>query len=345
MLTVPQCPLYHGSPNVSGKMLLWHACFADGRLRRYFAPHLLEGTETKYQDGGTFELNPTSIALAESRAIMSARRNAPYGDHRPDYILNSGTGFTDMDGEVSTSPTAVLEEAWRGEVRQAWDESGFGQICGYVNSTMPGDTKGRAFQTDNPALQDRSYRFDPKLPSPAPKLDNVAEIPQMQALAECSFASDLEIDDFEELAVSNMFYIDIDDDVAFDDVGQYVLTGHVRSRWTKPQRDYEHFRRQVVGSRPKIVVQGLMATSLGFDEYDNFDQPVTIRVDDLSVPVDIQLQTESGSLRHISGSPFCMSGTWDDRYFGGAFGRPTKRKRPRHEEDEGERLRKRRPLV
>ena len=48
---------------------------------------------------------------------MLARRNAPYGDYRPDYILNSGTGSTDINGEVSTSPTAVLEEVWRGEVR------------------------------------------------------------------------------------------------------------------------------------------------------------------------------------------------------------------------------------
>lgn len=65
-----------------------------------------------------------------------------------------------------------------------------------------------------------------------------------------------------------------------------------------------------------------------FDGHGNFDQPVTTPLHDLSVPVNVHLQAQSGSLVHISGSPFEMRPIWEDLHYQRAFGGPASRKRP-----------------
>jgi hypothetical protein len=289
----------------------------------FFTPHALEGTGSKFQDGGTFALNPTHVALAESRAIMSAWRGTPYHVPPPDFLLSLGTGFVDPNRLAESPSDAVVADDDPQAVRRAFREGGIGQMCAYLHTTLCGHTKSLEFEAANPELitQGRYCRLDLPFPSRLPRLDDAASITTMRDRAERFFIQSPQLRRVADVMVSSMFYLE-PTDARLNDTGHYVVTGHILCRWRRQSPQYDAFRRHVLDSQSCFVVSDLAVVRCSVDGTGNLSQSVSIRLQDLSTPVHIHLRTASGSSNHISGSPFDMEPIWEAWYFRRALGHP-----------------------
>lgn len=315
-----------------------------------------EGWRDPVQDGGTFELGPARVALAESWALASARRGSPYAAHPLDYLASAGTGSTLVSGADETVDASPVDDR-RGAVRRALRESGIGQMYEFLNSTLCGDTMWRKLLVANPDLvhDGRCFRFNHQFSPVVPKLDSVDAIPAMQSAAERAFQLSPQLPRFGRLVVSNLFYLELID-ASVDRAGSYTFVGHVRCRWKAPHPFYDRFRDHVLRSGAVVVVQGIRAGGCILDDQGNLDRPVCVKITDLLAPLNVQLRTEE-SLEHISGSPFHMAPCWRDVYWQRAFGTalrpkiltegqggaqgPHSRKRPAVDDEEAPRKRRR----
>lgn len=307
------------------RKFLSERCANRDAARSYFTSHFLEGSNRKYKDGGTFAQNSSVVALAESRAIMSGRRNVGYRDHRPDYILSLGTGY--VDGHDTEEPAAATEPGDDlATIRRAFREGGIGQMLGFLNSTLCGHTQALEFEAANPDLlsEGRYFRFDLPL-SRLPKLDDAGAIPKMKNRAERFFSHSPHLRALEQVMVSTSFYFEPMHADLNDDCSYYTLSGAVLCRRKKGHEHFDAFCRSILDLQASVVVADTELLPCQVDAHGNLSRPIQIQVESLNGTVSIQLRTASGSTRHISGSPFDVKSVWETLYYRRMAG-PVKRR-------------------
>ena len=246
-------------------------------LNRFFTPYFIQCLGENLQDG----------ALCENCPVRTAAREANPNNNSllPAYVLSLGTG------SATREPSS----------QRLW-----GRLADYLDRSLDSGSVWSNFVLDHPHLQrlGRLHRFDLDTKYQI-RLDSVDEIPNMMQRVRAKYQNSPEIAEFRLLALVNMFYFELTNDVQATSDG--VLNARILCRWQSDEDGFDEWQTFVYALSPRVFVNGQLCGTISADMFGNLQCLVRIPFDDRTSIVRCQIQLGNDAPIEIGDSPFEVS--------------------------------------
>jgi len=294
----------------------------------YFRPQDIEGLGT-FQDGGLTFNNPASVALREAAVLFPDAAE-------PSLVVSLGTGSARAEGpRISKSrrlwrdsfPLRVFRAFWHhGSSKRAWQ-----QLLSHRKAGRTGEF----------------FRFDVEFDGSEPRLDDVAEMPEVARAAREAISGSPSLQRLARHIRAELFFFELDPSCPPRLAGgAYDCVGHILCRLQARTPEFEALMRRLdqssatfqVGSR--VLPGGLQDRSAALQD-GSFRKEVRFHTATRQEPFVISLREGLADACNISGAPFTLQRLAKQQRLEAWFGTADHRKRRSGEDDVG-RPRKRR---
>ncbi|KAK2595185.1 hypothetical protein QQS21_007090 [Conoideocrella luteorostrata] len=295
-----------------GDVPLWQALRATTAAPYFFAPQEIEGKT--YQDGGIVEYNnPAALACAETAVIFP---ETPL----PSIVASFGTGSAGPKRETMAS-RSLKSKGQLGTRRVTKSRK---QVRGRKLSDRFASRIFQAFLSQGDSnrawkqlLSKREvhgsggfFRFDVQYEGSVPSLDSIADLDEMEEIAEECITTSPALDKLALCLRAHNFYFELDKEPEYVD-GQYECTGNIYCLLESDSEEREVFFSSLHHSSSVFQVCSrtvpgdfLASTDTRLD--DEFSRNIKFSVPERQTPFEITLKEGAEDACGISGSPFTI---------------------------------------
>lgn len=271
-----------------------------------------------YQDGGPWKNNPVALANPEIEAI------APLTEEP--LIVSVGTGTAEENDVPDTSAP-----------RGGWKDNCLVRNFRAYKQSMNGKRLGQDFNNQRRLASKETYfRFDVKFDGGEPPLDQVSEMPRIEAKAHEQFSHCEEVDVLADWLVASQFQFELEAKPKKVG-GQYFGAGHILCDLKRNHPAYKPLLDRLSGCMAGFYVNGeLTSGRIGDRSFVDMDGNFRKRVEFKGVNGKLSISLEIGvyGRQDISGSPFSIEKRIKAQGLDAYFGQASHRKRKRLDHSE-----------